>query len=70
MLIASTTAAAADATLKCDDFSFIVAPGFVVDSKKVISYRTYQGKDKKVIEKLKETFEDMISENIYLSTYT
>ena len=43
---------------------------WIILCKKVISYRTYQGKDKKVIEKLKETFEDMISENIYLSTNT
>ena len=32
---------------------------WIILCKKVISYRTYQGKDKKVIEKLKETFEDI-----------
>ena len=34
---------------------------WIILSKKLISYRTYQGKDKKVIVKLKETFENMLS---------
>ena len=35
---------------------------WIILCKKLISYRTYQGKDKKVIVKLKETFENMLSE--------
>ena len=34
---------------------------WIILCKKLISYRTYQGKDKKVIVKLKETFENMFS---------
>ena len=34
---------------------------WIIVSKKLIWYRTYQGKDKKVIVKLKETFENMLS---------
>ena len=34
---------------------------WIILCKKIISFRTYQGKDKKVIVKLKEAFENMLS---------
>ena len=33
---------------------------WIILCKKVISYRRYQGKDKRVIEDLKEAFENML----------
>ena len=37
---------------------------WIILCKKIISFRTYQGKDKKVIVKLKEAIENMLSLNI------
>ena len=33
---------------------------WIILCKKLIAYKAYQGKDKKVIEKIKEAFENMI----------